>query len=86
LEKTERILKKLHFDFSFDEFRWQIEELKYDFEAEKLPSILFNSSVVGNHDNGNYYWKHREGDEPLSVDFSKDFIVNIGLKANFYDD
>ena len=86
LENIEKIFKKLHYDFTFGEFQYQIEELKYNFDPEKLLSILFNSSVIGNHDNGNYYWKHREGEDPISVDYSKDFIVNIGLKDNFYED
>jgi hypothetical protein len=86
LAKIERLLKKLPNDFSFYEFENQIEELNYSFDTEKLLSILFNSSVLGNHDNGKFYWKHREGENPISVDYSKDFIVNKGLKENFYDD
>ena len=70
--------------FKFNHIADELSKCKIkNFTPEKLLELLFNNSVIGNHSNGKYYYKHREEEEPLYIDFSKEFVLNSGLTYYF---
>jgi len=79
----ENALKNMDDHFRTNQFTTAIEG-KTKYEPGRVLEILFNASVLGNMENGIYYYKHREtSDNLIKHDLGKDFCVNIGLKNVF---